>query len=134
MTDPQIIIEEPDIIYIEIAKVEEPNIITIERDSEDDISIDEFKEANFKKQIELLKKKIAETKKISGLSEESIKILEEEEKKLSKLYYNEFKERNKDKINEKVDCPICGGNYTYFNKSRHLKTKRCLSVKKLRGL
>ena len=126
----QIIIEEPDIIYIEITKVGEPDIITIEQDSEDE----EFKEADAKKQIELLKKKIAETKKISGLSEESIKILEEEEKKLGKLYYNDFKERNKDKINEKVDCPICGGNYTYFNKSRDLKTKRCLSVKKLRGL
>jgi hypothetical protein len=49
-------------------------------------------------------------------------------------YYVGFKEKNKDKINLKVDCVICGGSFTYFNKSRHLTTKRCLKVKALRGL
>jgi protein-arginine kinase activator protein McsA len=49
-------------------------------------------------------------------------------------YYLGFKDKNKDKINQKVDCEICGGSFTYFNKSRHLTTKRCLKVKELRGL
>jgi hypothetical protein len=49
-------------------------------------------------------------------------------------YYLGFKDKNKDKINQKVDCEICGGSFTYFNKSRHVKTSRCLKVKELRGL
>ena len=49
-------------------------------------------------------------------------------------YYLEFKEKNKDKINLKMSCEICGGSYTYFNKSRHIRTPRCEKVKNLRGL
>jgi hypothetical protein len=55
-------------------------------------------------------------------------------KEKKREYYLEFKEKNKDKINHKVDCEICGGSFTYFNKSRHLTTKRCLKVKALRGM
>jgi len=35
-----------------------------------------------------------------------------------------FIENNKDKIKEKIECNICKGSYTYFNKSKHNKTKR----------
>ena len=37
---------------------------------------------------------------------------------------NKFIDNNKEKLNEKIICPICKGSYTYFNKSTHLKTKR----------
>jgi hypothetical protein len=62
------------------------------------------------------------------------KVLKKITKEKKREYYLEFKEKNKDKINQKVDCEICGGSFTYFNKSRHLTTKRCLKVKELRGL
>jgi len=42
----------------------------------------------------------------------------------TKKYYKQFRETNKDKVNEKVKCDICGGSYTYFNKSKHIQTQR----------
>lgn len=72
--------------------------------------------------------------KKNGKDDENIKKVKEFEKELKKHYYEEFKDKNTEKINKKICCEICGGNYTYFNKSRHLKTPRCLTVKKLRNL
>lgn len=37
----------------------------------------------------------------------------------SKKYYQAFKEKNGDKIKEKVQCTICNGYYSYFNRSHH---------------
>lgn len=72
--------------------------------------------------------------KKNGNSDENIKKVKEFEKELKKHYYEDFKDKNTEKINKKVCCDICGGKYTYFNKSRHLKTEKCLNVKKLRNL
>jgi len=36
---------------------------------------------------------------------------------------SKYREENKNKINEKIDC-VCGGRYTHTNKSQHLKTRR----------
>jgi hypothetical protein len=44
--------------------------------------------------------------------------------KYNKVYYKKFIEKNKDKIHEKITCEVCSGKYTYFNKSRHLKSKK----------
>ena len=41
-----------------------------------------------------------------------------------KEYYRNFIEKNKEKVKEKVRCPLCGGSYDYFNKSKHIKTKK----------
>ena len=41
-----------------------------------------------------------------------------------KKYNDTFKEKNKDKVKEKIECPICFGTYTYFNKSKHNLSKR----------
>lgn len=41
-----------------------------------------------------------------------------------KKHYRNFLDKNKEKIHEKITCEKCGGTYTYFNKSRHLKTSR----------
>ena len=49
-------------------------------------------------------------------------------------YYQNFKNKHKEDINKKCICHICGGSYTYFNKSGHLKTKKCQTVKSLRNL
>jgi hypothetical protein len=48
------------------------------------------------------------------------------EKKIydSKKYYENFKNKNKDKINIKVECPICLGSYSYYNKSSHAKNAK----------
>jgi hypothetical protein len=79
-------------------------------------------------------KELKEFIKKNGKDEENIKKVKEFEKELKKHYYEEFKDKNTDKIHKKIECEICGGNYTYFNKSRHLKTPKCLNVKKLRNL
>jgi len=39
-------------------------------------------------------------------------------------YYKNFKEKNLDKIKEKCICEECGGKFTYYNKSTHLKSKK----------
>lgn len=66
--------------------------------------------------------------------QEGDKVIKKITKEKCREYYLGFKDKNKDKINQKVDCEICGGSFTYFNKSRHVKTTRCLKVKALRGL
>jgi hypothetical protein len=52
----------------------------------------------------------------------------------NKLYYNNFHNKNKEKIHYKNECLICGGSYSYFNKSTHLKSSKCQKVKTLRNL
>ena len=52
----------------------------------------------------------------------------------NKTTYKKFVESHKDMVNKKNECHICGGSYTYFNKSRHFKTPKCLKVKLLRNL
>jgi len=42
----------------------------------------------------------------------------------NKKYFKTFIEKNKDEIHKKISCPVCFSTYTYFNKSKHLKTKR----------
>ena len=41
-----------------------------------------------------------------------------------KIYYETFKNKHIDIIHKKIICETCGGKYTYFNKSRHLKLKK----------
>lgn len=43
-------------------------------------------------------------------------------------YNKKFMEKNKEKIMEKQKCEICCGSYTYFNKSKHLKSKKHLDL------
>lgn len=46
-------------------------------------------------------------------------------KKYDQNAYNKrFQEKNADKLKENITCPICYGTYTYFNKSKHLKSQR----------
>jgi len=42
--------------------------------------------------------------------------------------YLRFKEMHTDDINKQHTCDICFGNYTYFNKSSHQKTKKHLNA------
>lgn len=42
----------------------------------------------------------------------------------SKKYYQTFKNKNSDKIKEKVKCELCGGVYSYFNQSHHKSSIR----------
>ena len=43
-------------------------------------------------------------------------------------YNRKFIEMNSDKIHTKHICEVCCGSYTYFNKSKHLKSKRHLDL------
>jgi len=43
-------------------------------------------------------------------------------------YNKNFAEKNKDKISQRKMCEVCYGNYTYYNKSRHNKTKRHITA------
>lgn len=45
----------------------------------------------------------------------------------SKKYNDKFKEVHKDELKEKHKCEICGGSYTYYNKSVHNKTRKHLN-------
>lgn len=47
------------------------------------------------------------------------------------IYIKKFIANNKEKIKEKVECPVCGGRYDYFNKSRHCKSAKHLKQKKI---
>ena len=53
-------------------------------------------------------------------------------KKNSTKYVKKFIEKNSDKIKSKTICPTCYSSYTYFNKSKHFKTKRHLLLQNLR--
>ena len=54
-------------------------------------------------------------------------------KKNSSKYVRKFIEKNKEKINTKIQCPICYSSYTYFNKSKHYKTKRHLILEEVKN-
>lgn len=50
---------------------------------------------------------------------------EPEKKKYNQNLYNTtFKQKNAGKIKESINCPLCYGSYTYFNKSKHNKSYR----------
>jgi hypothetical protein len=51
----------------------------------------------------------------------------------STKYVKKFIENNKDKINLKIQCHICYSSYTYFNKSKHFKTKRHLLLQSIKN-
>lgn len=54
--------------------------------------------------------------------------LEEEKKKYNSQKYNAtFKNKHAEKLNTKINCEICGGHYTYYSKSKHLKSKKHLN-------
>ena len=52
----------------------------------------------------------------------------------NKIHVDNFRIKHREKIMQKIDCEICGGSFSYFNKSSHLKTIKCLKVKTLREL
>ena len=53
------------------------------------------------------------------------KELEENKKKYDQsLYYQNFKKKHTGILTEDIKCSICPGHYTYYNKSRHNKSKR----------
>lgn len=51
-----------------------------------------------------------------------------------KEYYEAFKKKNIDKISNKVNCAICGGNYTYYSKASHLKSKKHLFCENIKNI
>lgn len=55
--------------------------------------------------------------------------MENSKKYDNKKYYQNFKEKNGEKLNEKSVCEICGGKYSYFNKAHHNKSKKhCMAL------
>ena len=57
---------------------------------------------------------------------------------VKKIYNKTYYESNKDKYVERAKvtkCIMCGGSYCYYNKSRHLKTKKCrVAVEKIKNI
>ena len=45
-----------------------------------------------------------------------------------KKYNSTFMTKNKSKIMEKHVCDVCCGSYTYYNKSKHLKSNRHIKM------
>ena len=46
----------------------------------------------------------------------------------SKKYNVAFSLKNSAKIKEKVVCSTCCGSYTYFNKSKHIRSKKHIDI------
>jgi hypothetical protein len=46
----------------------------------------------------------------------------------SKKYIQTFLNKNASKVKEKITCEICCGSYTYFNKSKHIRSKKHISL------
>lgn len=56
------------------------------------------------------------------------KYLEEEKKKYNSYKYNNtFRKKHADKLKIKIKCSLCDGGYTYYSKSKHLKSKKHLN-------
>lgn len=54
-------------------------------------------------------------------------------KKYDQNSYNKrFQEKNADKLKEHITCPICYGTYTYFNKSKHIKSQRHIRANEIK--
>ena len=47
-----------------------------------------------------------------------------------KIKNKEYRNENKEKLNEKFTC-LCGGKFTHNNRSIHIKTKKHLNIKPL---
>ncbi len=41
-----------------------------------------------------------------------------------KKYNDNFRQKHADEIKKKITCNACGHQYSYYSKSKHLKTKR----------
>jgi hypothetical protein len=53
------------------------------------------------------------------------------ENKDAKAYYQNFKSKHPNIINNKHECEICGGSYTYYTKSSHIKSKKHMKIKEI---
>lgn len=42
------------------------------------------------------------------------------------IYYKNFYSKNHDKILEKHKCEFCGGSFSYFTKSQHKGSLKCI--------
>jgi hypothetical protein len=51
-------------------------------------------------------------------------MLSEEKKKERKQYYDDYFEKNEQKLKTDYICDICGGKYKLYSKSHHKKTKK----------
>lgn len=49
-------------------------------------------------------------------------------------YYNEYVEKNKEKLKKGYVCELCGGKYKYISKSHHVKTKKHKTAVELQNL
>jgi len=52
----------------------------------------------------------------------------------TKKYYENFRNKNKEMVCCSIVCDICGGKYSYFNKSHHLKSKKHLREAEMKEL
>jgi len=42
----------------------------------------------------------------------------------SKKYNDTFRQKHADILKQKINCSICHNDYTYYTKSKHMKTKK----------
>jgi len=52
----------------------------------------------------------------------------EKKKYNSKMYNDKFREKHAEKIAKKIVCTGCGRTFTYYTKSKHMKTKKHLQA------
>jgi hypothetical protein len=71
-------------------------------------------------------KNVKDVKDVKDILEDKEKIQKIKKKYDYKKYNKTFSETNSEKIKKKCICQVCMGSYTYFNKSKHNKSKRHL--------
>lgn len=56
-------------------------------------------------------------------------------KKQEKIkYYNDYFEKNKEKLKKDCICDVCGGKYKYMAKAHHIKTKKHVAILEMENL
>jgi hypothetical protein len=57
-----------------------------------------------------------------------ITTVKEKKKYDQKKYNSKFMDKNREKIHQKIVCDVCCGSYSYYNKSKHMKSIKHLNL------
>lgn len=50
----------------------------------------------------------------------------------NRKYYENFRAKHQDKIHKRETCNVCFGSYTYYGKSKHMKSQKHLTAVSMR--
>jgi len=71
---------------------------------------------------------ISEYKNLENIKKRGRPVKTDKDKK---AYYQNFKNKHPQEITTRYECEICGGHYTYYTKSSHIKSKKHCKIIKI---